>query len=203
MNQILIVKKHKKNYKYKIQLYISLSIIIIFSILFIINNFSNQNKENESDILLKDYTVSRLYNTSSEDLNEIIGIIEIPKIDISYPIFSHLTDDLLKISPCRINGYMPNFTSNLCIAGHNYDNGKFFSNLKNLKLTDEIYIYDNSMKKFIYKISNIYEVEETDLSPISQDTHDVSILTLITCNNLNKKRLIIKSNLIENQKDGY
>lgn len=199
MNQILVIKKYKNkknNHKYKIQLYISLLIVIVFSALFFINNYNNQSKEKTSNALLKDYTVSRLYNDPSKDLNEIIGIIEIPKIDISYPVFSSFSDDLLKISPCRINGYMPSFVSNLCIAGHNYDNGKFFSNLKKLELNDEIYIYNNSMQKFNYKIIDIYEVEETDLSPIKQDAQNIPILTLITCNNLNKKRLIVKSNLI-------
>ena len=197
MNQTLVIKKYKNNNKFKIQFYISLLFTIVFSILFFINNYNNQTKEKVSNTLIKDYTVSRLYNVSSNELNEIIGIIEIPKIDISYPIFSNFSDDLLKISPCRINGYMPNFISNLCIAGHNYDNGKFFSNLKKLELNDEIYIFDNSMQKFNYNIIDIYEVEETDLSPIKQDVQNVAILTLITCNTLNKKRLIVKSNLVK------
>ena len=58
-------------------------------------------------------------------------MIEIPKIGIYYPIISEATDELLKISPCRIAGPMPNEDGNLCIAGHNYDNYKFFSKLKN------------------------------------------------------------------------
>lgn len=203
MNQILEVNKKKNNQIYKIQLFVSLILIVIFIILFLITKYNKEINEKTSNILLKKYTVSKLYDNTSEDLNEIIGIIEIPKINISYPIFSNFTDDLLKISPCRINGSMPNSITNLSIAGHNYDNGKFFSNLKNLNLNDEIYIYDSSMKKFIYKITDLYEVEENDLSPILINAEDNPILTLITCNNLNKKRLIVKSSLFKSQKDEY
>ena len=61
------------------------------------------------------------------------GNIEIPAINLSYPFFSSLDNESLSISPCRFHGEMPPNDSNLCIAGHNYDNGKFFSNLSNLK----------------------------------------------------------------------
>ena len=29
------------------------------------------------------------------------GIIEIPKLDLYYPIYSELNEDLLKIAPCK------------------------------------------------------------------------------------------------------
>lgn len=201
MNQILVVNKKRYNRIYKVQLVVSLISIIIFISYFFIYKYNIKKEEKSSEILLNNYSVSKLYNEPNQELDysdseRIIGIIEIPKIDISYPIFANLTDDLLKISPCRISGYMPSYLSNLCIAGHNYDNGKFFSNLNKLNLNDNIYIYDNHIKKFNYIITDIYEVDETDLSPVTETAKGKAILTLITCNNINKKRLIIKSKLI-------
>lgn len=72
------------------------------------------------------------------------GIIEIPEINLYYPIFSHLTEDLLKISPCKFYGTQPNKNGNICIAGHNYDNSLFFSKLTSLSQDSQIFIYDIS-----------------------------------------------------------
>lgn len=80
-------------------------------------------------------------NTTTEP-SSIIGMIEIPILNIVYPILLDSTDELLRISPCRFYGPMPNQYGNLCIAGHNYDNNKFFSKINTLKKSDIITIYD-------------------------------------------------------------
>lgn len=77
----------------------------------------------------------------------VIGLIEIKSIGINYPIISSYNDDLLKISPCRFYGPMPNEIGNLCIAGHNYNSYKFFSRLKKLSNGDIITIFDLSRRK--------------------------------------------------------
>lgn len=82
---------------------------------------------------------------------------------------------------------------NLCIAGHNYDNNKFFSKIATLNINDEIFIYDNFNKKFTYLVSDIYEVKPDDLSPIYSYDKNTKQLTLITCNNLNNNRIIVKA----------
>lgn len=78
----------------------------------------------------------------------IIGTITIAKINISYPILSDISKELLKISPCRFYGPMPNEKGNLCIAAHNYKNNTFFSNLSKLEIGDIIEISDNSRKNY-------------------------------------------------------
>ena len=82
------------------------------------------------------------------------------------------------------------------IAGHNYDNSMFFSNLSLLNIDDEIYLYDTDNKKYIYKIFKTYEVVPSDLSPVFEFEYNSKELTLITCNNLNSNRLIVKSKQI-------
>ena len=52
-------------------------------------------------------------------------------------------------------------------------------------------IYGSSIK---YSIYDIYKSNEKDLSCISQDTNNMKIITLITCDNIdNSKRVIIKA----------
>ena len=126
-------------------------------------------------------------------MNNKFGIIKIPKINIEYSVFSNLTEEQLKVSPCKFFGENLETSGNICIAGHNYDNSLFVSNIKLIEQNDEIYIYDNFDNKCIYKVFANYEVDQDDLSPIFNYEKNTKELTLITCNNLNGKRIVIKA----------
>ena len=199
MNQILETKLKKcknNNYFFKIQFAISIFFIIVFVFILILYFNTNNNKEKISNNISENYNLYKLYSESlskpSKD-DEMLGIIEIPKINVKYPVFSKYNDELLKISPCKFYGKSPKEYGNLCIAGHNYNNSKFFSNLFLLNNGDEIFLYDNSEQKFIYKVFSYYEVSSSDMSPILDYDRNIKQLTLVTCNNLNQKRLIIKA----------
>ena len=204
MNQILNTKmiNKKKTNKNFFRLQFIVSSIILFSfIVFLIYSFFNMNKKEKlSDSLLGNYNIYKLYANNLQDTtqkqdneNNIFGVIEIPKININYPIFSNLSEELLKISPCKFYGTNLKENGNICIAGHNYNNDMFFSNLYLLNNDDEIYIYDNYGNKYIYMVFNSYEVNKSDLSPIFNYNQSLKELTLITCNNLNQNRLIVKA----------
>ncbi len=203
MNQILKInndnKKRNKNF-FKIQLFFSIAIILalILGIFYII--YSIQISEKESTKLIGNYNIYKLYansttSSNSNDAieNQIFGTIEIPKINLSYPILSTLTEENLKISPCKFYGPNLGEKGNICIAGHNYDNDKFFSNLYLLKINDTIFIYDNNKIKYSYTVFNIYEVKENDFSPLYDYDKNNKELTLLTCNNVNKRRIIVKA----------
>ena len=206
MNQILATKlnnkgKTKKKW-FKIQLYFSLfivSTVIIATFIHFNNLYKNEQLANS---LINNYNIYKLYSdastttqkdSDSESLNSIFGIIEIPSIKIYYPVFSHLNEKLLRISPCKFFGESPKEKGNLCIAGHNYDNSMFFSKICNLNINDEIFLFDNDGKKYIYVVTDIYEVESSDLSPIFNYNKSEKILTLVTCNNLNSNRIIVRA----------
>ncbi len=145
------------------------------------------------DITTNANKYNNLY-TNNEYTNQfIIGEINIPILNISYPIFSMLDDKTLKISPCVFHGKMPPEKDNLCIAGHNYNNNQFFSNIYKLKEGDKIYIYDNNNHKYTYTVFTNYEVKTDDLSPLVYS--NINELTLVTCNNLNNLRIIVKAKL--------
>lgn len=80
---------------------------------------------------------------------------------------------------------------NLCIAGHNYVDYKFFSRLNELKKGDKIQIYDLSGTMLEYTVFHIYESAPNDTSCTLQNTNGLSIVTLLTCNNVSGKRLIV------------
>lgn len=210
MNQILITPNKKneneiQSFSYKInknifkfQFVISIFLAISLSSAVGYYHYSMKNKEKISNKIIDNYNITRLYSnnsseTSKEPMNNLFGIIEIPKLNIYYPVFSTLTDEQLKISPCKFYGETPQENSNICIAGHNYNNSMFFSTLSSLKKNDAIYIYDNLGNKYNYYVFDFYEVAENDLSPIFDYENNIKQLTLVTCNNFNSSRLIVKA----------
>jgi len=209
MNQIIIsehenVKNSKKNSKkiFKFLLYISIILILGVSLFSLYSYYIANKKENISKELLNTFNLERLYLSENSyttiSLNNngkyfVIGAIEIPSIKINYPILSNISDELLKIAPCRFYGPYPNEIGNLCIAGHNYDNNQFFSKLYKLNIGDEIKIYDSSNFLIKYFIYDKYETNKNDTSCTSQNTNGNKEITLVTCNNFNGNRLIIKA----------
>ncbi len=211
MNQILETtlntKKNKSKKILKLQLYFSILFIFIIGIFIFYNNFKLSQKERFSNQILNNYNITKLYSNlfsnelsnfnENNEISSVIGIIDIPKINVYYPVFSNYTDELLKFSPCKFYGPLPGNVGNLCIAGHNYDNNKFFSNISNLSINDEIIIYSNFNKKYSYFVYDVYEVKYDDLSPIHSYNKALKELTLITCNNLNNNRVIVKAKMLE------
>ena len=206
MNQILFIYDKNKNNKklkiFKFIFFISIILIIFLLFYFIYTYHISNNKENVSSSLLNRFNIQRLYSEDDEysiiSLNEnkdyfVIGSIEIPDIKINYPILSETNDELLKIAPCRFYGPFPNEIGNLCIAGHNYDDSRFFSNLYKLNIGNIINIYDINGTLIKYQVYKKYEIDKNNTKCTSQNTNGKREITLVTCNNLNGNRLIIKA----------
>ena len=203
---------------YKVLFLFSAFVAFICICIFLIRLYQSSEEANLSQDLLSAYHVSTLYannidystqSTTSDmenllpnsyQLNTstpfVIGMIRIDKINVNYSILSHTNRDSLKISLCRFAGPMPNEVGNLCIAGHNYVDYKFFSRLNELELEDKIKIYDLTGTLIEYKIFDIYETKPDNLNCTSQDTDGKKIVTLLTCNNVNGRRLVVKAESI-------
>lgn len=126
-----------------------------------------------------------------------IARINIPKIGVDYPILSETTVELLKISPCKFWGADPNQVGNFCIAGHNYRNTKFFSKVPTLEYGDIIEITDLSNKTIKYSVYDKFEVNEDEVECTSQETNGRTEITLITCTNDSKRRVIVKATAVK------
>lgn len=128
-----------------------------------------------------------------------IATIQIPKIELTYPIIDGSTDsaaeteELLKISPTKFWGPEPNEVGNFCVVGHNYRNTRFFSKVPTLNAGDIIQITDLSGKMLQYKIYNKYQVDPTDVSCTTQLTNGKREITLITCTDDSKQRVVVKA----------
>ncbi len=131
------------------------------------------------------------------------GKITIPKLGIEYGILDGETDseaeteELLKMSPVKFHGPDINTVGNYCIVGHNYRNTRFFSKVPTLVNGDVIQITNFADNSTIsYEVYDKYIVDPTDVSCTSQNTNGKKEITLITCTDDSKQRVIVKARAI-------
>ena len=122
-----------------------------------------------------------------------MAIVKIPSIDVEYPVLNTTTDELLKISPTKFWGPEPNEEGNFCIVGHNYRNKKFFSKVPTLENGEIIELTDLTGRTIRYSVYDKYVVSPDDVACTSQVTDGRKDLTLITCTNDSKQRVIVKA----------
>lgn len=138
-------------------------------------------------------TSSGIYTAPNGKTYSTIGEITIPSIDVHYSILSETSDALLKVSVCKFWGGEPNEVGNLCIAGHNYRNKRFFSKVPNLSEGDIIEIKDLKDRVVEYEVYTTFTVDPEDVSCTSQITNGEKRVTLITCTNDSKHRVIVQA----------
>lgn len=165
------------------------------TVVVVLNAAFNSSHDVDELVSLEMPEIPEIQTSKAKDGTEYytIGIINIPKLNINYPILSETTESLLKIAPCKFWGPNPNQIGNLCIAGHNYRNSKFFSKIPTLEIGDIIEITDLANKTLQYKIYDKYIVEPEDTTCTDQRVNGEKQITLITCTNDNKQRWIIKA----------
>ena len=123
---------------------------------------------------------------------DVAAKLIIPKIDLETYVIGEFSKEILNISVSKFWGPEPNEIGNCCIAGHNFKNKNMFHNLKKLNSDDEIFLIDNKIGKIKYKVYEIYTVSPQNVDCLSQNVQ-VRELTLITCTNDSKNRIIVKA----------
>lgn len=121
----------------------------------------------------------------------MIGKIEIPKTKLNCPVLETATDSAIEVAVAVISGPGINEVGNTVIIGHNYRNGTFFSNNKKLELGDKIYLTDLSGRKVTYTITKKYKTSTDDADYMVRDTKGKREISLSTCTDDSKQRLII------------
>lgn len=194
--------KHSENKKIKISsiLLFILLIIAIVLIVFICLKFNERNK-NEDAVKAVVAEIEKLPETDEEDTvpyidysgYQIIGTIKIDKLGIEYPILVESTVDSLEKSISRVGNGKVNEIGNLTLAGHNYIDGTMFGNIDKLVNNDQIVIKDLHNNSVTYSIFDIFVTNPNDVSVLDAREEGKREVTLITCTNGNKNRLIIKA----------
>ncbi len=121
----------------------------------------------------------------------VLGTMEIPATNFKYPVLEKVTKKSIETAVAFLYGTGLNQPGNSVIIGHNYRNGLFFSNNKKLNIGDKIYITDVEGNKMTYTIYNKFETTPEDTSFYQRDTGGKPEITLSTCTDDSKARLII------------
>lgn len=124
---------------------------------------------------------------------DVIAKLEIPAISLETYVLKTYSNESLNISVVKFWGVNPNTSGNFCIAGHNFKNKNMFYDLKKLSVGDNLFVIDNNVGRVEYEIYNIYKVFPEDVSCLSQKTEGEKQVTLITCTNDSKERIIVKA----------
>lgn len=180
------------NKKIKVVLLIFILIILAFVTVILIKN---ENKNNENTYLdYENIENSSIENTTTRYEIKDLGRLECEKIGLNAPIKETVDLDVLSTAVGHFEDTAL-YNGNVCLAGHNSGTNKngedigFFKRLNELKIGDEIK-YHHMFGQYIYKVSEIKEIEETDLSILESTSSDK--LTLITCiKNESKLRLCV------------
>ena len=160
------------------------------------NNSSIDNSiEKENDNIENKVSNKFEYKEEGENSNRtnIIGILEIKSIGLKAPIVDGEENLDYVVAKYRNSA---NFgqVGNVILAGHNNMKGSIFKNLYKVKIGDIIEIKtDNNIYK--YKLTERVIVNPSDSSLLTQDISKKEI-TLITCINRAKERLILKGKII-------
>ena len=124
---------------------------------------------------------------------DVIAKLEIPKINLETYVLKTYSEEALKISVVKFWGADPNREGNFCIAGHNFKNNNMFKNLKKLEIGDNLFVIDEKQGRIEYEVFDVYKVLPENVECLSQETNGEKQVTLITCTNDSKERIIIKA----------
>lgn len=160
-----------------------------------IQNLSVQNnkeeQKQEEDITIKEYPKEEIINEYKG--YEVSAKLEIPKIELETYILQNYSEKALNVSVTKFWGVNANEIGNFCVAGHNFRNKNMFRNLRELEIGDRLFISDNKIGKIEYEVYDIYKVDPEDVSCLLQEGDGIREVTLITCTNDSKKRIIVKA----------
>lgn len=168
-----------------------------------------QEDQNRTEVTLEktlDETTQKEIKKETEKIQisqEYLGFkvdaqLMIPKINLETYILKEYTEEGMKLCAAKFWGPEPNEIGNFCIAGHNYNKENMFNHLIDLEIEDELYLIDSQNGKYEYEIYDIYKVKPQNIAPLNQETNGKRVITLITCVNYSKNRLIVQA--VERQK---
>ena len=117
-----------------------------------------------------------------------IGILSIPKLGVRLPVIGESSDELLKISCCRISGTVDGKPNRLVLVGHNINS--HFKGLDTFAPGDQVAFTTRDGVTYFYsavEITGLHKSQGADvLAAVGWD------LTLITCKTDNTMRTVVR-----------
>ncbi len=126
----------------------------------------NENIETQTEIIVKEEL----------ELNEnVIGILEIPKLNLTAPVKEGTTQEIIKYSIGHFSN-SSNWDGNIALASHNRGNyvAHYFENIHELVVGDEI-IYKTKFGERRYVVEVSKQIKSTDWSVISNTKENMRL----------------------------
>lgn len=191
----------------KLKIYKILFTILLIAVIIVIGLIAIKYGRNHINDKENQKTVETFSRVVTEDSQEnvtmngykVIGVVKIPKIQIEYPILDidtynpEETKEPMKISIVKYWGGKVNEYGNLSIAGHNNYDGSMFGKTKNLEIGDIVELTDLENNTIQYQIYDKFVTDPNDVTILATNDETIREVTLITCINGNKNRLILKA----------
>ena len=202
------MKKRKIINKILVVIGLSLIIVAILSTYLFFHNKKIDKIKTEtiinnlfSDIPTPDVEISEevpiMEETPKQEIiltNNYLGYIEFSNYGVKRLITTGTSNNILDqslVGTLSISANLDDEFGNIILAGHNTSN--VFQKLHYMKIGDQIKIVTHK-KTYYYSITNKHIVDDNDMSYF-KSINDKKQLTLITCNNDGKKRLIVIAEL--------
>ncbi len=183
-------------------LIVALIVVIAMIIIRYGGNYLNE-KEVSASLETIEEELNKEETQQSESLPElefkgykVEGIIEIPKINIKYPIIDNTNEETMKVSITKFWGPQANEIGNYTVAGHNNKDGTMFGKTKYLQIGDKIKLTNLKNETIEYEVFKIYSIDPDDVSCVESVESGTREVTLITCTNGHKNRLVTKARQI-------
>lgn len=184
-------------------LIVALIVVVAMIVIRYGGNYLNE-KEVSASLETIEEELNKEETQQSESLPElefkgykVEGIIEIPKINIKYPIIDHTNEETMKVSITKFWGPQANEIGNYTVAGHNNKDGTMFGKTKYLQIGDKIKLTNLKNETIEYEIFKIYSIDPDDVSCVESVENGTREITLITCTNGHKNRLVTKARQIK------
>lgn len=146
-------------------------------------------KNKSTDISAVDY--SKLLRVA-----QALGYIEVPKIEVYYPIFHGMSDDVLQKGIGHLEGTslpVGGKSTHCILAGHTgLPSSKMFTDIDQLKAGDAFYLHvlDKVLKYEVDQIKTVRPYENSDIRIVE----GYDYVTLVTCTpyGINSHRLLVR-----------
>ena len=147
--------------------------------------------DEETDVEEKQTSISKADEAILEE-GDVIGIIEIPSIDIRYPVMEGTGSAVLNTGIGHIAETAGIGESGNCVlCGHNGSRyGTFFTPLNQISIGDEVTIIDKKGQAHIYEVTETEVVNPYDNSIKTQG--EEKELTLFTCSQKGTMRFVVR-----------
>lgn len=134
---------------------------------------------NDTEIVNQEIGTNIVTKEELELNDNLIGILEIPKLNIKAPVKEGTSQPILKYSVGHFSN-SSDWNGNIALASHNRGDyvAHYFSNIHELVVGDEI-IYKTKFGERRYVVEKTKQIESTDWSVISNTKENR--ITLITC----------------------